>query len=282
MSFAGVQTKRKFASDGTTESPSEESSWESHARSPANTSRVRETYSTSSSGGDARSLGDRGDWPRLPRPANPLDELGVSADQISQPQPSHSVKLGERGEHGHMARTRGACGHAPFAGVGANPRKHSSTTSSAPACSQRQAAASITRGSTRRPVGLFGLQRYATSPGPSIARAKEAGTSKSSASERGTPARMRRSTMPSAYQRTSAHTRRCVSGAPPAASRQMMSAAPAPQTIYLRECPGRALGRERGRGFPYRGRRRFEKAPCKLRRRHAARGLPDSRSPRSQ
>ena len=48
MSFAGVRTKRKFASDGTTESPSEESSWESHARSPANTSRVRETYSTSS------------------------------------------------------------------------------------------------------------------------------------------------------------------------------------------------------------------------------------------
>ena len=48
MSFAGVRTKRKFASDGTTESPSEESSWESHARSPSNTSRVRETYSTSS------------------------------------------------------------------------------------------------------------------------------------------------------------------------------------------------------------------------------------------
>ena len=48
MSFAGVRTKRKFASDGTTESPSEESSRESHARSPANTSRVRETYSKSS------------------------------------------------------------------------------------------------------------------------------------------------------------------------------------------------------------------------------------------
>ena len=32
--------------------------------------------------------------------------------------PRHSVELGECGEHGHMARTRGACGHAPFAGVG--------------------------------------------------------------------------------------------------------------------------------------------------------------------
>ena len=69
-------------------------------------------------GGDARGLGDRGDGPRLPRPTNPLDELGVSADQIPQPQPCHSVELGERGEHGHMVRTRGACGHAPFAGVG--------------------------------------------------------------------------------------------------------------------------------------------------------------------
>ncbi len=41
MSFAGVRTKRKFASDGTTESPSEESCGKATLRSPANTSRVR-------------------------------------------------------------------------------------------------------------------------------------------------------------------------------------------------------------------------------------------------
>lgn len=34
-------------------------------------------------GGDACGLGDLGDGPRLPRPANALEELGVSADQIS-------------------------------------------------------------------------------------------------------------------------------------------------------------------------------------------------------
>lgn len=136
-------------------------------------------------GGDTRGLGDRRDGPRLPRPANPLDELGVSADQISQPQPRHSVELGERGEHGHMARTRGACGHAPFAGVGRKSEEALVHDEQRAHLLAAASAASITLGSTRRPVGLFGLQRYATSPGPSIARAKEAGTSKSSASESG-------------------------------------------------------------------------------------------------
>ena len=110
-------------------------------------------------GGDARGLGDRGDGPRLPRPANPLDELGVSADQISQPQPRHSVELGERGEHGHMARTRGACGHAPFAGVGRKSEKalvHDKQRAHLLAAAGRSIDHT---GSTRRPVGLFGLQR---------------------------------------------------------------------------------------------------------------------------
>ena len=84
-----------------------------------------------------------------------------------------------------MVRTRGACGHAPFAGVG---RKSEEALVHDEQRAHLLAAASRGidhAGVDEAPVGLFGLQRYATSPGPSIARAKEAGTSKSSASESG-------------------------------------------------------------------------------------------------